>query len=132
MEDFPPLFSICLRLEGLESSKDEKDDSNTEQQLLLNKKETSSENTPRIRREMKKSLKEKDDKQKEKSVENPSHLSSRPLQSTTEYADDKKPTVKLNEEQYTEPTLDNEKLPKDAIEEVSTQEAGSTDSTVST
>lgn len=59
MEDFPPLFSICLRLEGLESSKDEKDDSNTEQQLLLNKKETSSENTPRIRREMKKSLKEK-------------------------------------------------------------------------
>lgn len=112
--------------EGIESSEEEKDDSNTEQRPLLNEVKTSSENTSQIRCEMEKNLTGKgmkDDDQKEKSVENPSHLSSRPLQSNTEDADDKKTTV---EHQYTEPTLDDEKLPKNVIEAVSTQEAGKT------
>lgn len=50
------MFLICLKLEGLESSEGEKDDSNTEQKPLLNEMKTSSENPPLIRCEMEKSL----------------------------------------------------------------------------
>lgn len=129
-QDHEPLIEnrrfSTIENEGIESSEEEKDDSNTEQRPLLNEMKTSSENTSQIRCEMEKNLTGKgmkDDDQKEKSVENPSHLSSRPLQSNTEDADDKKTTV---EHQYTEPTLDDEKLPKNVIEAVSTQEAGKT------
>lgn len=82
--------------EGLESSEGEKDDSNTEQKPLLNEMKTSSENPPLIRCEMEKSLTGKGMR------------------------------GKLNEEQCTETTSDDETLPKHVIEAVSTREAGKT------
>lgn len=56
MKEFPPLVLICLHLEGIESSEEEKDDSNTEQRPLLNEMKTSFENTSQIRCEMEKNL----------------------------------------------------------------------------